>query len=135
MKKIVAVVVVFFSALALSGCLSFNSLADARNGKGEGEVRNYSASKNDVWRKAVVIIKESKLDLITQDTGKGYILAQQPMSPMGLTAGQNVAVFIDERAGKTRVEVVGKKAVGIEFVSRNWEKHILEKLDESLDES
>lgn len=136
MKKLVAVVIVFCSALILSGCISFNSLADAKNGKGEGEVRNYSAAKGDVWRKAVVIIKESKLDLIAQDSGSGYILAQQPMSPLGLTAGQNIAVFINERAGKTRVEVVGKKAVGnIEFVSRNWEKHILRKLDASLDES
>ena len=133
MKKILVMIFVAVSAISLQGCISFNSLADAKNSQGDGEMRSYSADRGEVWRKTITIINQSKLDLISQDSDRGVILAQQPISPLSMTAGQNVAVFITERNGKTRVEVVGKKAMGsVEFVSRNWEKHLLKELDKSL---
>ena len=133
MKKILVMIFVAVSAISMSGCISFNSLADAKNSQGDGEMRSYSVAKGEVWRKTITIINQSKLDLVSQDSDRGLILAQQPMSPLSMTAGQNVAVFITERNGKTRVEVVGKKAMGsVEFVSRNWEKHLLKQLDKSL---
>jgi len=131
MIKKVLVVCALSGAALLQGCVSFNSLADAKNAKGTGEVRVYSAPKQDVWQKTVAIVQSSDLSIVSEDETKGLILAQQPISPLSLTAGQNVAIYVTESNGKTRVEVINKKAVGgIEFVSKDWDEYITEELDE-----
>lgn len=133
MIKKIAMVCAVSATVFLQGCISFNSLADAKNAKGTGEVRMYSDSKDDVWQKAMAIVQASDLQLVSEDKANGVILAQQPISPLSLTAGQNVAIFVSEANGKTRVEVVNKKAVGsIEFVSKDWDNYITEKLDERI---
>lgn len=124
---------VLICSVLLQGCISFNSLADAKSAKGTGLSKDYSASKQTVWTQTISIIRQSKLSLINDDVDSGLILAQQPISPLSLTAGQNVAIFVSENNGKTHVEVVGKKAIGsIEFTSRNWESYIIEMLDKRL---
>lgn len=113
----------------LQGCISFNSLADAKNAKGEGLVKEYRASKQEVWRETLAIIRQSKLRLVDDNIDKGIILAQQPIAPLSLTVGQHVAIFLTDYKGITRVEVVNKKAVGsIEFTSTDWEHYIVEAL-------
>lgn len=113
----------------LQGCISFNSLADAKNAKGEGLVKEYRASKQEVWQETLAIIRQSKLSLVDDNIDKGIILAQQPIAPFSLTVGQHVAIFLSEYKGITRVEVVNKKAVGnIEFTSTNWDNYIIEAL-------
>lgn len=115
----------------LQGCISFNGLADAREGQGTGQIKEYTASEQDIWIYTLSVIKQSDLKLVAEDVPNGVILAQQPISPLSLTAGQNVAVFVTKQRDRTRVEVVSRKAIGeIEFVSRNWETFILEKLNE-----
>lgn len=121
------------STLMLQGCISFNSLADAKNAQGSGMTKEFFAKKDRVWQQTVSIIEASDLSVVNEDETKGLILAQQPISPFSLTAGQNVAVYITEKGDRTRVEVINKKAVGaIEFVSRDWDEYILEKLGERL---
>lgn len=129
-KSVMAIVA---STLMLQGCISFNSLADAKNAKGMGASREFSADKQRVWQQTLSIIEASDLSVVSEDETKGLILAQQPISPLSLTAGQNVAVYVTERYGKTRVEVINKKAVGeIEFVSKDWDDYILDKLGERV---
>lgn len=124
---------IFASSLLLQGCISFNSLADAKNARGTGVSKQYSATKAQVWQQTLGVIEKSDLNLVNEDFSKGLILAQQPIAPLSLTAGQNVAVFVSESGQQTRVEVVAKKAVGaIEFTSRDWEDYILEQLDERI---
>lgn len=124
---------VIAGSLLLQGCISFNSLADAKNARGTGNSKQYTATKAQVWRQALGIIEQSDLNLVNEDFSKGLILAQQPISPLSLTAGQNVAVYVSEAGDQTRVEVISKKAVGaIEFTSRDWEDYIIEHLDEQL---
>lgn len=119
------------TSLLLQGCISFNSLADARDGKGSGQVKEYSANRDQVWQQALAIIEESDLNLVNADATQGLILAQQPIAPLSLTAGQNVAIYVSESHGRTRVEVISRKALGdIEFVSKDWEDYILERLDQ-----
>jgi hypothetical protein len=121
------------SSLLLQGCISFNSLADAKNARGTGVSKQYSATKAQVWQQTLGVIEKSDLNLVNEDFSKGLILAQQPIAPLSLTAGQNVAVFVSKSGQQTRVEVVAKKAVGtIEFTSRDWEGYIIEQLDERI---
>src|SRR3989338_9135958 len=100
------------TSLLLQGCISFNSLADARDGKGSGQVKEYSANRDQVWQQALTIIEESDLNLVNADVTQGLILAQQPIAPLSLTAGQNVAIYVSESHGRTRVEVISRKALG-----------------------
>ncbi len=133
MIKKLSLVFVLMSCVALQGCISFNSLADARNAKGTGMSKVFNANKSKVWQQALSVVEASDLTIVSEDEGKGLILAQQPISPLALTAGQNVAVYVSDANGRTRVEVINKKSVGdIEFVSTDWEEYILEKLGSRL---
>lgn len=119
--------------LLLQGCISFNSLADARNARGSGLAKEYNAARDTVWQQTLAIITASDLNLVNADASDGLILAQQPVSPLSLTAGQNVAIYVSESFGRTRVEVISRKAIGdIEFISRDWEEYIIEQLDKKL---
>lgn len=119
--------------LLLQGCISFNSLADARNARGSGLAKEYNAARDTVWQQTLAIIAASDLNLVNADASDGLILAQQPVSPLSLTAGQNVAIYVSESFGRTRVEVISRKAIGdIEFISRDWEEYIIEQLDKKL---
>ncbi len=133
MIRKIAISSMLASSLLLQGCISFNSLADAKNARGSGSTKQYSASKAQVWQQTLGVIEASDLSLVNEDYSKGLILAQQPISPLSMTAGQHVAVFVSETGQQTQVEVVARKAVGsIEFVSRDWDDYILEQLDERI---
>lgn len=124
---------ILLTALLLQGCVSFNSLADAKNARGSGLAKEYSANRDTVWQQTLAIVSASDLKLVNADVSSGLILAQQPVSPLSLTVGQNVAIYVSEQFGRTRVEVIARKAIGsIEFTSRNWEKYIIGQLDEKL---
>lgn len=124
---------VILLALLLQGCISFNSLADAKSARGSGLAKEYSANRDTVWQQTLAIVSASDLNLVNADASNGLILAQQPVSPLSLTVGQNVAIYVSENFGRTRVEVISRKAIGnIEFTSRDWEEYIIEQLDEKL---
>lgn len=130
-KKLIAALAL--SSVLLQGCISFNSLADAKDAKGTGVAKTFTTDKSRVWQTTLSIITASDLKLVDENEDKGLILAQQPISPFSLTAGQNVAIFITDVGGRTRVEVVDKKSVcEIEFVSKDWDDYIIEKLSERL---
>lgn len=119
--------------LALNGCIAFNSLADARNARGTGQSKQFPVSKAQAWRQTLSIIEKSDLKLVSEDYSKGLILAQQPISPLSLTAGQNVAVYFSDNGQQTEVEVINRKSVGaIEFTSTDWDDFILEHMEKIL---
>lgn len=132
LNKLTLTLVILFSLL-LQGCISFNSLADAKNARGTGLAKEYNAGRDAVWQHTLAIVDQSDLTLVNADAASGLILAQQPVSPLSLTVGQNVAIYVSEQFGRTRVEVISRKAIGsIEFVSRNWEAYIIGQLDSKL---
>ena len=133
MKTNIKIATTLFAAILLQGCLSFNSLADAKNSRGTGMSKTYAANKAQVWQQTLGVIEKSDLSVVNEDFNKGLILAQQPVSPLSLTAGQNVAVYVSDAGDQTKVEVISKKAIGeIEFTSKNWEKYVIEQLDERM---
>ena len=104
-----------------------------KNARGTGMSKTYAANKAQVWQQTLGVIERSDLSVVNEDFNKGLILAQQPVSPLSLTAGQNVAVYVSDAGDQTKVEVISKKAIGeIEFTSKNWEKYVIEQLDERM---
>lgn len=129
MIKKLFIALIAINCFFIQGCVSFNTLAEAKNAKGYGTSESFSASKDTVWNAVLRIVEQSNLSLVIKDEDKGMILAQQPFNPFGMTAGQNVAIYVSDNYGKTNVEVISRKAVGdIEFTSKNWEKYILKQL-------
>jgi hypothetical protein len=128
-KKMLAIILVSMAVGSLSGC---STLADARAAKGTGVSRTYAASSDRVWQVMPQVLSEVGLQMVGDNKGEGYILAQR-----GITAfsyGENVAIFVETVSGvtTTRVEVVSKKAMATNVFAPSWEKDILDKLDQKL---
>lgn len=112
-----------------SGC---TTLADAQAAKGTGKYRTYNKDFNTVWNTTLEVVKESGLDLVTDNKEKGNILAQGAMS--AFSYGENVAIFIEPIEPKvtTRVEVVNKRALATNITATNWSTVLLNAIDEKL---
>ena len=63
------------SVLLLSGCAS---MKDAREAKGQGDVRFYDVPLGTAWTAAVEVINDLSLELISEEREKGLIQAQRP---------------------------------------------------------
>lgn len=128
MNRFIALVLLSCAVLFNSGCAT---LADAKAAKGTGSSRTYEKSYEVVWNAAVQSVKASGLELVSEDKGKGNILAQSSLS--ALSWGENVAIFVEaEGKARTRVEVVNKRAVAANVTAKDWEGRILEDLDKRL---
>jgi hypothetical protein len=113
----------------MSGCAT---LADARAGKGTGMAREYPASLDKVWGTIPSVLIELQLPLVGENKQEGYILAQRGVT-LG-SYGENVAIFVEQSTGggKTKVEVVSKKAMATNIFAPDWAKSILDKLSDKF---
>ncbi len=129
MRYAIKAVVFLCVALLVNGCAT---MADSIEAKGTGQYRVYDNDFDTVWDAVIDVVKTSKLELVSEDKGRGQILAQRGMS--ALSYGENVAIFVEKEDGeiRTRVEVVSKKALATTVLAKNWEEHILEELDSRL---
>jgi predicted small secreted protein len=128
LKRIYTTLVIL-SAVLNAGC---NTLADARAAKGAGMSRIYEAPFDTVWKVIPQAVKESGLDLVSDNRQEGYVLAQRGISLFSY--GENVAIFVEDvvRAAKTKVEVVSKKAMETNIFAPSWEKDILDRIGEKV---
>lgn len=118
-------------AIALTLFCGCATLKDAGDARGTGVKEKYEYPYNLVWEKAVDVVNESKLDLVSKDEKEGRILAQKGMS--AFSYGENVAVFVQqEDKSSTTVEIVSKRALATNITARNWASHIHKKLKELL---
>ena len=76
MLRLTLLPIILLCAL-LQGCISFNGLADAREGQVTGQIKEYNASEQDIWIYTLSVIKQSDLKLVAEDVPNGVILAQQ----------------------------------------------------------
>jgi hypothetical protein len=115
--------------LFVSGC---STMADSISSRGNGTIKVYDRAYDEVWEKAIEVVKDSNLDLVIDDQAKGMILAQRPIS--AFSYGENVAIFLDavDTQDKTKVEVVNKLALSTTIFATNWESKIFKQLDEKL---
>jgi hypothetical protein len=117
------------TAALQSGC---TTLADARMARGTGESRVYETPPAAVWDVLPRVLKELGLDHVGDNRHEGYLLAQRGISLFSY--GENVAIFVDQlpRSGRTRVEVVSKKAMETNIFAPNWATDILNGIAQRL---
>ena len=129
MKAAMKFIAIISLTFLLSGCAT---LADSVAAKGTGEFRVYDEPYELVWNTVLQVISESKLQLISESSQSGQILAQRGVS--ALSYGDNVAIFVERFGGEesTRVEVVSKKAMSTTVFSKNWETEVLAQLTAKL---
>lgn len=112
-----------------TGC---STLQDARQARGQGTSKVYNAPVDKTWTTVHDVLKEVELQLAGENKEEGYILGQNGMSLFSW--GENVAIFLEKskEENKTKVEVINKRAVSTNIFATNWERKILEKLDEKI---
>ena len=125
-RRILSCIAVAGILFTTAGCAT---LADSQRARGTGESKIYNVSSEQIWDAMQNVVAASGLEYIGENRKKGYVLAQR-----GITAfsfGENVAIFIEPQAdGKTRVEVVSKKAMATNVFAPNWAGPIFKQLDE-----
>lgn len=108
-----------------SGCAT---LADARMARGTGETSTYDVPAEDIWRAMPDVLSAVGLDYVGDNRTEGYVLAQRAMT--ALSYGENVAIFIESVAtGRTKIEIVSKKAVATNIFAPDWSRPIFQELD------
>ena len=129
MKRFFEIIFIIFMAAFISGC---STLADAQLAKGSGSSRVYDKSYDVVWNAVIEVVHATGLPIVAENKDKGSILAQGAIS--AFSWGENVAIFVENVDGKikTRVEVVNKRAVATNITAPDWERRILEGLDNRL---
>jgi hypothetical protein len=119
--------------LAASGCATVaddprKSLRDTRAERGTGVIVNYAAPYDQVWSALAAIMKELGLKIAGDNKAEGYMLAETGAAVF--SRGERIAVFVERigTAGNTRVEVVSKRAAGMNAAASDWAPKIHEKL-------
>lgn len=126
MKNIIAIASLTITLLIASGC---STLQDARQAKGQGTTKVYSAPIDKTWATVRLAMAQIGLQLAGENKVEGYILGQNGMSLFSM--GENVAIFISKskEENKTKVEVISKRAVATNIFAPNWETKLFEALD------
>jgi hypothetical protein len=116
--------------IVLSGCSSSLDVVQAR---GSGLYRVYPKPYDTVWNTALKIIGESSLSIVSQDKGRGEIVAKTGFQ-LFVSMGENVAVFVsvDTLSHVTGVEVVAKKVMSTNVFAKDWGPFLIAKFDERL---
>ncbi len=111
----------------LTGC---NSLGDAREARGDGTRRTYSATVDQVWRAVPRAANDLDLSVAGTFQDEGYMLLSRGATMFSW--GERVAVFVDPIDGGSSVEVVSKRAISVNITARNFEDSLLDKIGEYL---
>ena len=91
MQYIVRTFTLLSLVLFLNGCAT---MADSISAKGTGQFRVYEKAYDPVWNSVLEVVRESKLQLVTENKESGQILAQQGIS--AFSYGENVAIFVEK---------------------------------------
>ncbi len=129
MKKLLSIAFVLLGALLASGCAS---MADATAARGTGTTRTYSQPYDTVWDALLTSIKETDLEIVSQNKDTGTLLAKRSMT--AFSYGENVAIFVDRVTGavSTRVEIVNKRVLATNITAPDWDTRLFKALDDRL---
>lgn len=116
------------ATVIFTGCAT---LKDAGEAKGSGKSVAYDAPFDTTWDSVVLVVEESKLDLVAKDKEEGKVLAQKGMS--AFSYGENVAIFVDPKdENSTFVEVVSKRSLATNITAKDWSGYIHRELSKKL---
>lgn len=129
MKRAITAFFIACSLIIASGC---STLADARAARGEGTTRIYDRPYDQVWAAVISTVRASGLALVTNDRSEGLVLAQGAIG--ALSMGENVAIYVEDTGGKgkTRVEIINKRAMATNVFAPDWESRLMRALDTQL---
>ena len=114
--------------LALTSTIGWSLAGAARAARGDGSSREYAKPVGAVWPIVLDVVDQSGLTLLSKSRSDGLIVAQRSVS--AFSWGETVSIHVNAVGkGRTRVEVVSKKAMSTNFLATNWEKRILSELD------
>ena len=128
-------------ATALTGCVTSQRILRDR---GEGEVRCYLGSFEQVWEAAEEGVRWTGLVTEVADTAQGHLLArnyepeiQDPeRMAVDADAGERVGVFIDSAgAGMWAVEVLSRRVFALDVSARDWTPSVFQAIEARLPES
>lgn len=121
-----------FGALALVLMLPACASVDvAKNAQGAGTSAVYNASYDKTWDASIQAVQATGGGVVEQDKAAGTIAAKYGVS--AFSWGERVALFLKSLGNnKTQVEVVSKRAVGVNVTASNWEDEIHQGISSNL---
>jgi hypothetical protein len=128
-------------AIGLAGCVTTQRVLRER---GEGEVRCYRGSFEEVWAAAERGVRWVGLVIEVADTAQGQLMArsyepevQDPeQMAVDADAGERVGVFLDNAgAGLWAVEVVSRRIFALDISARDWTPDVFLALEAQLPDS
>jgi hypothetical protein len=92
----------------------------------------YGKPYDVVWRASLEAARASGLEVLSDDRQKGLIVARSGVSAFGW--GESVLINVERASGpnSTRVQVTNKRAVAGNVLGPNWERRLLDDLDQRL---
>lgn len=132
-------------AVVETGC---NTMESAQAAKGTGVVRIYNQPYDAVWNATIDSINAIHNTIVvnygpasdggkhftieTANKSEGLILARGMMT--SFSWGERVAIYIEpyENQGKTKIEIINKRALSTNITAPQWEKILFNKIDQKL---
>jgi hypothetical protein len=96
------------------------------------DVKVYGKPYEVVWRASLDAAKASGLEVLSDDRQKGLIVARGGVSAFGW--GESVVINVERANGSnsTRVRVTNKRALAGNVFGPDWERRLLDDLDQRL---
>jgi hypothetical protein len=119
------------SLSVISLCTGCRTITDVRQARGTGISRIFETPMDKVWDAIPEALISLGLNPVWSKKEDGYFLAER-----GVTAwsyGEKVAIFVEQAApSRTKVEVVSKRTFALNISASDWEKRLLDKIEEAL---
>lgn len=115
-------------AVGLHACATVDA---AKTAEGSGTVKTYAANYDKTWNVSKSAVETTGGDIVEENKKEGRIVASYGVS--AFSWGERVALFLKSLGNKsTQVEVVSKRAVGMNVTASNWEPKLHQKIEEEL---
>ncbi len=128
MKFLYYLVALFSIGVISAGCSTIDTVQEL---EGEGSKKEFSAPYEKVWNAAVQACSQDKIAVVAANKDMGHISAKTGVRPTSW--GENISVWVRKvDANTTEVEVVSKKAGPAVFFHYDWERPILEYIENNI---
>ena len=128
MRHIIRIFTILSLVLFLNGFVTIN---DSISAESTEQSKVYEKSYDAVWNAVVDIVRTSELQLISEDSGSGQIVAREKVD--ALSYGDDVTIFVEKQESGAKIKVGIESDATATFVSsQNWGTYILGKLDTKL---
>lgn len=125
---LIRLIVAFLVGTLLIGCASTETVKEAR---GEGTSRTYARPYDAVYDATLAAARAKELEVVEADKAKGSLVLSHGVT--WWSWGERIAVFIKAAgAAATEVEIVSKPVMAPLNFPPEWDKILLQQIDEEL---